>query len=110
MISFFGGHVRLEQGPIVDPNGKPWDLFWVECVGCGYEWPMKYEADLHEIVGINANGDHITPLFYVSDDCIGRAKHIIRSKFKGVTDVVQSCEVEWIQEEEAAGEGDRDAQ
>jgi hypothetical protein len=99
---------RLKQGPLVDRQGNEQRVFWVECVGCGSDWPMLLGADgkhyvppeLTQIQGLDEGGNPVTPVFYATDGCRRRGYNIVAAAYDGVAKVVHvpHPEVELVEE------------
>lgn len=79
------GLTRMSDGPLVDDDGEPVPVFWVECCVCGGEYPMRRDAEgrlvvpatLSQFQGVDKAGKPCTPVYYASAGCSKRAHKVI---------------------------------
>ncbi len=80
---------RESRGPILDDDGNPEPIFWVECVGCGHEYPLTKGPDgkvyvpvmLNRLAPVGEDGRVCGEIYYASKGCTPQAAHLIRDEY-----------------------------
>ena len=89
MVKFRWENHRFDWGPERDEGGTPLHLYWVECLGCGGEYPMipakdgrHYPPDwMNRIAPRGEDGRLSGPVFYTSEECTQQAAIFIRQEY-----------------------------
>ena len=74
------------RGPLLDDDGRPRPIFFVECAGCGSDHPMVRGANgryrlpdhMNRIAPVDENDRVCGPFFYATKGCTKNAAALIR--------------------------------
>jgi hypothetical protein len=91
---------RMDTGPYLDSDGNEQPLFWVQCYGCGHEFPAK-AGYLPRGFASLAIGEDGGEEFYSSPGCVDRAASRLAIENQ---EPVNNVFVWWHNEEDSSDE------